>query len=597
MRDLRTFIKIIKQVYFILNRKQKVQMVGMFVVILIGSMFELLGVTAMLPFIQSILQPEQLMEKPYIRFFCDLFHITDAGSVIALVGAGIILIYFVKNAYLAFSAYLQAVYCNYTQKDLAVLMLHSYMDRPYGFFVDHGTGVIMQGVNADTNGVYQVITNGFKLLSEVLVVISIAAYLISTDWVLACGVLIVGLLCLLLVVLGLKRKISAMSRLSRSAGANKYRWLNQASGGIKDILVYGRQKYFLNRYETASQDACRASVHFAFASALPERIIEAFCVSGIIITVLLRLKMGVDVESFIPQMAVFAMGAFRLLPSIARTTGYINNFVFYRQYVEATYDNIVAAQNFQKELKDLADDLKKEDAAAADKYDFLSSIELKGIQWKYPEGKNRVLDDLSLEIRKGEAIGIIGESGSGKSTLADILLRLYQPQSGEILMDGSNINAIPKVWSRVIGYVPQAVFLMDNTIRENVTFGAEVPDDEKIWAALKKASLDKFVRELPDGLDTIVGERGVKFSGGQRQRIAIARALYANPHILILDEATSALDNETEEAVMEAIEALAGSMTLIIIAHRVTTLKNCDKIFEIVGGRAVERNKEEVISV
>ena len=206
------------------------------------------------------------------------------------------------------------------------------------------------------------------------------------------------------------------------------------------------------------------------------------------------------------------------------------------------------------------------------------------------------MDDFCLEIKKGEAIGIIGESGSGKSTLADILLRLYHPQAGEILMDGKDINTIPYTWAGMIGYVPQAVFLVDDTIRENVTFGAEDQGEEKVWEALEKASMAEFVKNLPDGLDTLVGERGVRFSGGQRQRIAIARAIYSDPMIMILDEATSALDNETEEAVMDAIDALAGSMTLIIIAHRVTTLKSCDRIYEIVDGKAVQRDKDEVIS-
>lgn len=221
---------------------------------------------------------------------------------------------------------------------------------------------------------------------------------------------------------------------------------------------------------------------------------------------------------------------------------------------------------------------------------------MRDLSWRYKDGKKDILSGMQLTINKGEAIGIIGASGSGKSTFADLFLRLYFPQHGKILMDGINIDAIPQKWSRTIGYVPQSVFLVDGTVRENVVFGGDDPDDEKVWKALKKASLDKFIKELSNGLETVVGERGVKFSGGQRQRIAIARALYSDPQILILDEATSALDNETEEAVMEAIDSLAGSMTLIIIAHRVTTLKGCDRIYEIVNGKAVERNKDEVIS-
>ena len=595
MKDFRTLKKMLSQMYSILDKKQRLQMVGMFFIILIGSMFELIGITAMLPFIQSILTPEELVKKPYIRLLCEIFSVTDPQSVIMMVGIGIVLIYLIKNAYMIFAKYMEVSYSNKTQESLSVLMMHSYMSRPYSFFVENGSDVMLQGVNADSSGVYMVMTNGFGLLSESLVILSVAIYLISVDWMLAIGVLAVGLLCLVIVVLGLKKKISGYSRISRRAGRYKYKWLMKISGGIKDIMVYDRKKYFLKGYEDAYDESCRVAINYAWIGSLPERVIEAFCVSGIIITVLIRLRMGVDVNEFVPGMAVFAMGAFRILPSIARTTGYINNFVYYRQYVDATYENITAARAFQKELEEL--ETKRADAVDenSESIEFQRDIKICDVSWKYPEGKEKVIDGLSITINKGEAVGIIGESGSGKSTLADILLSLYRPQGGEMLIDDINIDSISRAWSKVIGYVPQMVFLMDDSIRENIIFGADDRDDEKVWTALEKASLAEFVKGLPEGLDTVVGERGIKFSGGQRQRVAIARALYSNPQIMILDEATSALDNETEEAVMEAIDSLAGTITMIIIAHRVSTLKNCNKIYEITGGKAVERAKEEVI--
>ena len=591
MRDFQTLKRILYQVYYILNRKQRFQMLGMFFVILIGSFFELLGVSAMLPFIQSILEPEELMKKKYIQFFCDIFNIQDPAGVILMVGIGIILIYLIKNAYLTLSAYLQAVYSNNTQKDLSVLMMRAYMKKPYSFFVNNGSGVIMRGVQGDIAGVYQVMQNGFKLLSESLVVASVAIYLMATDLILALGVLIVGLLCLVLVVFGLKKKISQMSSLFRDAQIKQFRWINQISGGIKDIFVYCRQKFFLRSYENACEDAYKALMYNAFVDALPERIIEAMCVSGIIVTVLLRFVMGVDTKSYVPRMAVFAMGAFRLLPSISRATGYINMFVYCREWVESAYENINGS-----EVEKFEEPKEKSSFILKDgEQKFNELVNVRDVWWKYPESADDVLKGISLTIHKGEAIGIIGESGSGKSTLADILLRLYSPQKGEILMDGENIDTIPLAWANTIGYVPQSVFLIDDTIRENVVFGSDNRNDDKVWDALEKASLDGFVSGLTDGLNTIVGERGVKFSGGQRQRIAIARALYDNPQILILDEATSALDNETEEAVMDAIDSLSGKITLIIIAHRLTTLRNCNKIYEIAEGKAIDRNIEEVV--
>ena len=595
MEDIRTLKRMLYQVFHILSRKQKTHMIGIFFVILLGSLMELFGVSAMLPFIQSILTPEELMQKSYIQFFCRLFGISTPGSVILMVGIGIIAIYIAKNAYMILSAYLQARFNTKTQRELSVLMLRSYIARPYTFFVDNGSEMIIEGVNGDMSGVYQIVLNGFNLLSEILTMTSIAVLLILTDWILAIGILLVGLSCLCVIVFGLKNKISQVSIISRRSAREKYKWILQISGGIKEILVYRRQKFFLDGYEKASNDASTASIRYTLFNSLPNRLIEAFSISGIIITVLIRFAIGVDVDSFIPKMGVFAMGAFRLLPSVSNCVGYINAFVFYRRNVESAYENISASQSFQDEQSSWASDTPEGKDNEFEDLRFRSEIVIRDLQWKYKEGTERVLDGLNLSVKRGEAVGIIGESGSGKSTFADIILRLYHPQNGQIQMDGINIDSIPETWSRVIGFVPQDVYLIDDTVRENVVFGAGNPNDAKVWDALNKASLDSFIRELPGGLDTLVGEDGVKFSGGQRQRIAIARALYADPQILILDEATSALDNETEDAVMEAIDALAGTITMIIIAHRVTTLRNCNRIFEIVHGKAVERDKNEVI--
>lgn len=592
MEDLKTIKRMIFQMSSILNKKQGRQMIKMFIIILIGSVFELLGVSAMLPFIQAILTPEELMEKPYIRFFMKAFNITDSQSVLIMVGIGIIVIFLIKNAFLLFSSYLQVEYSNNTQRELSILMLRSFMNRPYSFFVESGTGVIMRGVAQDIDGVYQVIIHSFKIATEGFCIILIAILLFVTDPFLAVGTLLVGLLCMITIVFGIKKKLSKLALLFRDAAAELGKWISQINSGIKDIMVFNRRELFVKKYDKAYEKSNEANTKSTFAGAIPERIIEAFCISGIIATVLIRLCMDDDMTSFVPKMAVFAVGAFRLLPSISRITGYLTVLIYKRPTVEAAYYNVKAAREYMAEL----DSMIIPEMDSSDMR-FENQIEIRDIKWKYPEGQKNVLDGLNLSVHKGEAIGIVGESGAGKSTLADLLLNLYKPQNGGIYMDGNDINSIPSVWSKVLAYVPQSVFLMDDTIRANVVFGAADDSDDAIWEALRRASLEAFVKSLPNGLDTIVGERGVKFSGGQRQRIAIARALYINPEILILDEATSALDNETEDAVMEAIDSLAGAMTLIIIAHRVTTLKNCDRIYEIVNGKAIEREKEQVIKI
>lgn len=589
MRDLKTLKKMICQIYSILNRKQRLQMAGMFIILIIGSAFELLGVSVMLPFIEAILSPDELRAKPYINIWINLFKIQDNQNLLLMVGIGIIIVYLIKNIYLSISAYLQALYSNTLQRSLSVLMFRSYLNRPYSYFVEHNSGEILRGISGDIGGVYTVIINIFKLLSESLVIISIAAYLISTDIILALGTITAGITSLITIVMALKKSLSKMSNLYRDNSAIQSKWVVQAINGIKDIMVFDKRAYFLDGYNDSYKNTARANTNYTFAGALPERLIETFCISGIILTVLIRLSIGIDPARFVPQMAVFAMGAFRLLPSISRMTGYINNIIYYRPMVAAAYENISEARTYLKEIQNVIAPMDKEITSISD------NICINNISFKYMKSSKNVLENCSLKITKGQAIGIIGESGAGKSTLADVLLRLYVPDKGEIYMDNIDIKTIPNSWHQMVSYVPQSVSLLDDSIKANIAFGESEIDTFKVWNALEKASLKEFVSTLPNGIDTVVGERGVKFSGGQRQRIAIARALYFEPQIMILDEATSALDNDTESSIMDAINNLAGKMTLIIIAHRVTTLRCCDKIYEVINGKMIERDKASVV--
>lgn len=591
MNDLKTLVLMLRHLNEILNAKQRKAFVATFCVILVGSTFELLGVTVMLPFIQVLLTPEVLMNKPIVRIILDLLNLTTADQALMLVGIGIILVYFIKNLFLLISSRVQIEYkCN-LNKSLSVLMLKSYMDRPYEFFTNTNSGELLRGITSDVEGVCNVIELIFKFLSEALVVGLVAGYLIITDAIMAIGIMTIGIITMVIVVVGVKSNISRMGRIAERANADNYQNASQAIGGIKDIMTLGKRPYFLNKYEQ-SYDARRiATIHYQFVSAMPERIIEAFCISGIIATVLFKLRTGVNVEEFVPRMAVFAVAAFRLLPSISRITGYIATLIYYRPTLENAHENIVSA----KECVSQAIPSNRINRIADTVNGLKDRVEIQNVSWKYSNAEKSVLQDLSLVINRGEAIGIVGESGAGKSTLSDILLQLYKPQTGSITVDGVDAKLLYDVWPAIIGYVPQSVFLLDATIRENVAFGEDRWDDDKVWDSLEKASLKEYVMSLPDGIDTMVGERGVKFSGGQRQRIAIARALYFDPSILVLDEATSALDNETESAVMEAVDSLHGKMTLVIIAHRLTTIRNCDRIYEIKNGKAYERRYEEIV--
>ena len=298
--------------------------------------------------------------------------------------------------------------------------------------------------------------------------------------------------------------------------------------------------------------------------------------------------------AFVPKLGAFAMAAFKILPSIGKVSSRATTMAYSFPRLENVYHNVVEAKEYEKQReKYVKENIVNKNVEVSTEFEQVLSIN--HVEWKYREQIKPVLENVTLEIRRGESIALIGESGSGKTTLSDIILGLLHPQKGSVYMDGIDVYGMPEEWAKVIGYVPQSVFLIDDTIRNNVAFGLKNVDDTDIWYALEQAQLKKFVESLPEGLDTMVGEQGIKFSGGQRQRVAIARALFSRPQILVLDEATAALDNETEAAVMEAIDALQGKMTLIIVAHRLSTIRNCDKIYEICNGRAELRKKVDIL--
>lgn len=591
MKDIQTLGRMYRQICYILNSRQKKRLLIMFLSILIGALLETLGVSSVLPFIQAISSPDKFIQNEYVKMFMRMFSIKDDKTVVIAFGIVVILAFLFKNIGLAVSSYLLVKFKAILVKELRYQMMHCYMNRPYSFFVNNNTGNIIRGVTSDTGSVIAIIDYVFHIFTEGLTMLLLGIFVLYADIYMTLGVVLIGALCFGVIVLLLKRKMSRLGLTARAVEGQSFSTLTQIINGIKDVMTRRKQYWFLQKFDDINEKARKAMISSQFASVLPERIIETVSICGIIGVVLIRIASGVNNDEFMPVLAVFAVAAFRILPAISRITGYVNLLIFSRPGLEGAYENIKAARDYMESLESFDIDRKE---AYYENMQFIQSLKIENISWQYQNTGIDVLHNLSMEIHKGEAVGIIGESGAGKSTLSDILLGLYKPQTGAVTVDGVSIFDIPDRWSRMMGYVPQSVFLYDDTIRNNVAFGEKDIDDLAVWDALEKASLKKFVETLPKGLDTAVGERGIKFSGGQRQRVAIARALYTNPDILILDEATSALDNETESEIIEAIESLQGSVTMIIIAHRLTTIRNCDRIFKIEDGQAHQVDKREL---
>ncbi len=587
---MKAIIDILKKLNYITNAKQKAKLVIVWVVVLIGSMWELLSVAIIYPFIDILMKPEELDKKWYTGLVMKVFGVDDFIGCMTVIGIIMILIFILKNAYLMLSSYIQISFSTGIQKELSVRMTKTYLGSSYLFHLEHNSSVLIRSVNQDVNGVFGMYFYLLRAISEVFTVAAISIYIVALDFVLAISLIAILGSCMLVLVFGLKKLMKYFSRQGQNCEGRMLQYLSQAFNGIKEIMVKNRQRYFVDSFEDASRKYARATKIDYFLNSITTNVYEVVCICGFLAIVIIRLRTTDDVSSFVAKLSAVAVAAFRLFPSMGRLTTNTNGMIYNRVRLDYVYTNLKEIENETEYKTRMAGNMEET-------IPFEKNIEIKNVVWKYPSGQDEILKGTDFVINKGESIALIGPSGAGKTTMADVILGLLKPKKGQILLDGIDVYEHPYAWSKLIGYVPQAVYLTDDTIRENVAFGIDEKDiDEKrVWEALEEAQLAEYVKKQPEGLDTMVGERGVRLSGGQRQRIAIARALYDDPQILVLDEATSALDTETETAVMEAIDSLQGSKTMIIVAHRLSTIRNCNKIYEIKGGKATLRDKAEVL--
>ncbi len=563
---------------------QKKQSILVFLTIILSAILGTLEVSIIIPFMSVIMDAEKYLDNKYVVYLFGLLHISrNTLNLTLCICLLVIIVYVVKNIILVWADYAGIRFENKIQKDFSALMLKSYVYRSYEDNLNINSAEVLRGIGADATALYYMMQSTLKGLTNILTLGLIGLFLVSTNPLLACEILVLAGGLSLGIIFLLKKTVSRSGKAFNDSMLNQSKTAMQALGGLKESIIMNRREKFLSYNEEALEMQRKAQIKYRFLQILPSRVIETAFISCVIGIVCVRIIGGLDVANMVPQLATFAYAAFRMLPQVNGIIGLNTSFLYYMPSFQNAYTNIKASRSF---LEDKSEG-KTMDCSAT--LTFQESIRLDNIYWKYRKSDDSIFEGLNLEIKKGKAIGIIGPSGAGKTTLVDIILGLLVPQKGKVLLDGKDIGQYYEQWSNMVGYVPQTVYLLDDTIRNNIFFGIDEKErsEERVWNVVKEACLKEFVESLPDGLDTIVGERGARISGGQRQRIAIARALYYNPQILVLDEATSALDQETESAVMEAVDRLQGKMTLIIIAHRITTLKKCDEIYEVRDGKAV----------
>lgn len=574
---------------YIFDKRDKWKLLLLTGAIVIGSFLELLAVMVFVPFIDILQNPGTIQSRWYLKAIYDLFGFHSSKNFIVLISVGIIGVYVVKNVYLILEKDYIFRFSYNTQMKLSTRLLAAYMKEPYTFHLNHNIAILQRSLHEDTSRFMQVILYALELLAELAVSAVLVIYLLvisKSITIIVLGFLAVFVGGFLLV----SRKYSRRLGLENQGYQGKiFQWMNQALGGVKEIKILEREAYFTDEFRKYWKKYARGLRIARTISILPKYTVEAVSMTGLLVAVIVKLLFGeADSVYFISQLAAFAVAAMRLMPSVGRINEHASNMLYALPSVELVYHDLVGIEGLTANDREV----RKAD------WKLQKGIQVQGVSYHYPDTEEQVLNNVNLTIKKGTTVAFIGSTGSGKTTMVDIILGLLTPVKGAVMADGINVHEQPKTFHAQVGYIPQTIYLSDDTIRNNIAFGVreEEISEEAVRAAVEKAQLKEFIESLPHGLDTIVGDRGVRLSGGQRQRIGIARALYHDPEILVLDEATSALDNETESAVMEAIEHLQGMKTMLIIAHRLTTIRNVDVIYEVGGGKVTQKRKDEVFT-
>ena len=581
---------LLSKVNYIFDKKQKLQSVLLCIGLFVGALLELVGVSFITQLVTLISNPEKIHSNEIMQYCYDFFNMTSDRQFFLFVVIALIFVYLIKNLYLLWINYVQYTFVFNNQLRLSGRLIDCYLKKPYTYHLDNNSAEMVRNVMLDSERFFQMLLSIFLTLSEILVSALLCVFLLIVDPVITISVVAILAVFTGLYLILFKGKAKKYGKTNQIYDGKMHQSINQALGAVKDIKILHREKYFADSFLAYGKKKMTAVRNNNVLGQFPKYLIETVCIGTVLLVLVFKIYKGEDLNTMIPQLAAFAIAAFKLLPSVSKINNYANLIVFLKPSVDLIYRDIKDTEDMVNyEIADESGNIieinddgsqNKDTCYVADK------ISINNIVYRYPHTDRDVLNGISFEIPLGKSIGFIGESGSGKSTLADVILGILTPTSGTVMYGNMDVHKHPLKWSKKLAYIPQSIFLCDDTIRNNVAFGIDEDkiDDEKVWKALREAQLEQFVKSQPDGLDSMVGERGVRISGGQRQRIGIARALYDNPEILVLDEATSALDTGTESAVMEAIDKLSGTMTLIMIAHRLTTIKNCDYVYKVENG-------------
>ena len=573
--------KIIKKMMILLDKKQKRVMAGLVCMMIISAFLQTAGVGLLVQVVNVVIDPDALQKSRMVAWLYELLGCRSYRSFSVTVMALLILTFVAKNTFLFLQQKLTLAFVYTNQFRTSERMMCNYLRRGYEFFLNADTAVVQRSITSDVNNMYALILALLQLVSDGVMSLFVISYCFLTNGMmtLLLGVVLMALMVLMKCVL--KPIMYKAGKDNQDYYSGLFKWISQTVQGIKEVKVNGKEQYFVGEYRKCGRGYVNAVQKYSLYNSMPKLLMETACVGTMVGYMIVLVVTGVPTDDMLNALTTLAAAAFVLLPSVNR----INNQITTIAYCEPFFMGV--SDNLQDEITGEKTDMSF--AAEEEKLPVTKNIRLKSITYAYPHTDKLIFDHADLTVPVGASVGIVGSSGAGKSTVVDILLGLLELKEGAIYADGEDIMTHYRGWLKNIGYIPQMIFMLDDSIRRNVAFG--VPDDkideERLWEVLREAQLDEYIRTLPEGLDTGIGERGIRLSGGQRQRIGIARALYHDPEVLVLDEATSALDNDTEKAIMDSINLLQGRKTLIIIAHRLQTIEKCDIVYRVENGKAI----------
>ena len=575
--------RIIHKIRLLLDKKQKQTMLMLMFLMVIGAFLQTAGVGILVETVNVVIDPEAVAKSRVAGTIYTMAGSPDFKVFSVAVMTLLVITFIVKNAFLFWQQKLTYAFVYTNQFRTSERMMRNYLRRHYEFYLNADTAVVQRNITSDVNNMYALILCLLQLMSDGVVSLFVVTYCFMKNGLMTMIMAVVMILLMLVIKKVLKPIMYKAGKDNQDYYSGLFKWISQTVQGIKDVKIAGKESYFVEEYRKCGKGYVNAVQKYSLYNAIPKLLMETVCVATMMGYMIVQILIGTSTENMMEVLSTLAAAAFVLLPAVNRINNQINSMAYFEPFFMGVADNL------QDEISGDKVDF-SEFERPVEKMPVKEKIELKDITYAYPNTEKLIFDHAQLTVPVGKSVGIVGTTGSGKSTVVDIMLGLLRLKEGEVLADGTNVMDNYRGWLKNVGYIPQMSTMLDDTIRKNIAFG--VPDDEidedRVWEVLREAQLDEFVRSLPDGLETGIGERGIRLSGGQRQRISIARALYDDPEVLILDEATSAVDNDTEAAIMESVNRFQGKKTLLIIAHRLQTIEKCDYVYRVQDGKVVQ---------